>query len=728
MQAAGWHGRRDFQERGLQATQNEFPWAVSPQSFRPAKGLVSTGICLILLSGFCCISESTLHAQEKNAEGHQSPRATVRTLLVGVPLAKGAPKLIKEAVSCLDLSALPADQRDTGGLLANQLEAVLRDMDVDTNSIPDKIDDAVYVIPNSSGHRIALRRMPDGRWLFDRETVAQIPKLYLETQKHRESRNKEAASLSVSPEHASARATARTFIEGHRRQDSRRLLRCLDLSEIPSVAREEVGRQLANKLKQIILRYRLPILQEYPNSNYSDPYVLLSQPEGVIELVRLDSGPRKGEWVYSRDTVRSIDKLYVAFEDKPYLDEILALGTTRHLPHIRGETELWVRSHLPAWLRAGLLRTQYITLEVYELIGYILVPLLAFGLYRLSTWVLTFGLSRMLVRGGWHLPGETIANRVRPLGRLIGVLFLRWGLLVLEPDRAILVALLMILNPLVWILGMWACFRLLDLITELMEAHLIAKNRRPEITQMVWPVASLAIKIFLFVITMFKLMTLFDWDLTAVLTGLGIGGLAFALGAQDSLKNLFGSFTLIADRPFVVGESVKIGNHEVGVVEVVGLRSTRIRTTDDTLLIVPNSNLTVMEITNYGRRRYRRYLTRIGVAYSTSLDQLAAFRKGIQDLIRKQENTRKDHFEVAVNDLAASAIEILVNVYFEVKDRHQELAARDALILDLLRLATELKIELAYQTQTIHVVPPPMPAGQAPTLPAGKPAVAPGLL
>src|SRR5262249_43491429 len=191
----------------------------------------------------------------------------------------------------------------------------------------------------------------------------------------------------------------------------------------------------------------------------------------------------------------------------------------------------------------------------------------------------------------------------------------------------------------------------------------------------------------------FRLMAMFSWDMTAVLTGLGIGGLAFALGAQDTLKNLFGSFTLIADRPFVVGESVKIGNHEVGVVEVVGLRSTRIRTADDTLLIVPNSSLTTAEITNFGRRRYRRYQTRISLAYSTPLEKLTAFRDGIQEVIRRQDSIRKDHFEVAINELAASAIEILVNVYFEVADRHQELAARDALILDILRLAEELKIE-----------------------------------
>jgi MscS family membrane protein len=262
-----------------------------------------------------------------------------------------------------------------------------------------------------------------------------------------------------------------------------------------------------------------------------------------------------------------------------------------------------------------------------------------------------------------------------------------------------------VLNPLVWVLGLWAVFGVMDLMNDVVEAHLAAEGRRPELTQMLWPVGSLAIKIGLFLFTIFHLMVLFSWNVTAVLTGLGIGGLAFALGAQDSIKDFFGSFTLIADRPFVVGETVKIGNEDLGVVEVVGLRCTRIRTTDDTLLIVPNSNPTTMNITNYGCRRYRRYLTRIGVAYANSLEHLTAFRDGIRDLIGRHQQTRKDQFEVAINDLGDSAIVVLVNVYFEVADRAQELAARDALILEILRLAEDLHVELAYPTQTIFLAP-----------------------
>jgi MscS family membrane protein len=666
----------------------------------------------LALCGLLVASSATFTwAQEGKGDKRRSPRATVRTFLTALTIARARPEIVAEAVGCLDTSALPGDQA-SAEVMATELEAVLRARDVDTERIPDKPQGDVYVVSEGDGGRIALRRMADGRWLFDRDTVGHIPQLYAAAQKHLQGRNKEAAALNVTPGFASARATVLTMVDGFRRRDIDRVLRCLDLTDIPAAARHEVGSHLAHKLRHIILRQPRIIIQEIPDSNYSEPYIWLSQPEGLIELVRVPAGERKGEWVFSRDTVRSIDPLYTAYEDKPATAEIVALGAP-YQPHPLGEPELWLRSQVPDWLRTRLSSVAWMHLEVYRVVGFVLVPVLAFGVYRLTTWFLASSLLWILARRGYPLPRETFVRRLRPAGRLAGVLFLRWGALVLGPDRIVLVPLLIVLNPLVWILGMWAIFRVIDLISDLMEAHLTAEGRRPEIAQMLWPVGSLALKLLLFVVTLFELLALFSWDATAVLTGLGIGGLAFALGAQDALKNLFGSFTLLADRPFVVGEVVKIGNHELGTVEVVGLRSTRIRTGDDTLLVVPNSNLTTLDITNYGRRRYRRYLTRIGVAYSTPPDRLAAFRDGIQELVRRHDRTRKNRFEIAVHDLAASAVEILVNIYFEVGDRQEELAARDALILDILRLAEEMNIELAFPTQTIHLVPSGEPGEQS---------------
>ena len=159
-----------------------------------------------------------------------------------------------------------------------------------------------------------------------------------------------------------------------------------------------------------------------------------------------------------------------------------------------------------------------------------------------------------------------------------------------------------------------------------------------------------------------------------------------------------------ADRPFVVGETVQIGEQGLGVVERVGLRSTAIRTVEDTVIVVPNSNLTTMNITNFGRRRFRRFTERIAVVYGTPPERLTAFRDGIRELILAQKWTRKEQFEVSVRGLTESGIEIEWIVYFDVTTRHEEVAAREALLLGCLRLADELHVGVAFPTRTVRLV------------------------
>jgi MscS family membrane protein len=226
-----------------------------------------------------------------------------------------------------------------------------------------------------------------------------------------------------------------------------------------------------------------------------------------------------------------------------------------------------------------------------------------------------------------------------------------------------------------------------------------ASERHVVASQMLLPVSSLVLKILILLGTLFQLMRLFDWQVSAVLTGLGIGGLAFALGAQDSLKNLFGSFTLIADRPFIVGERVKIGQYGEGVVEMVGLRSTRIRTEDDAVLTVPNSDLTTMHITNYGRRRPRSYKATLHIAYSTPREQLLALRDGIRELIRKEAAINKEKSNVSISNLSLFAVEMDVNITFAVHDLNAMQIAREKLLVEILRLSETHGIEFVSGSQ-----------------------------
>ncbi len=657
---------------------------------------------------------AAVHAETPQPEKRYSPRTTVQTLYVAVGGARQNPKYIQEATACLDLGGLPPDHRDSD-LLAVQLEAILRASDVNTERIPEDVAADVYDLAGPEGARIALRRQPDGHWLFDRETVALIPKMATDARKILEDKNKEAAALNVAPEVSSPRATFRTFLTAYFRGDSERTLRCLNLNDIPAAARAEVGEQLAHKLLQVILRNRSVIYQDLPDSNYSDTYVWLSQTEGTIELGRISTGERKGEWVFSRNTVKSIDRLYQQFEGKPYHETLLAVSPDRLRPDIWRAPELWLRERLPAWAQTDVSPLAALPLELYQLFGFVLLAGLAFGVNRLGTRLLAAGVRKGLAFKGCELEPCTVHKRLLPVGWLTACLLVRWGVLLLDVDKTLLGLTLTVLNPLAWALATWAVCRLIDLVGDVSEVRLTDSKRRAEITEMLWPVGSLATKIVLAVGLVLHIMTLFAWDVTAVLTGVGIGGVAFALGAQDSLRNLFGSFTLIADRPFVVGETVQIGEGGLGVVERVGLRSTSIRTADDTLMVVPNSNLTTMSITNFGRRRFRRYTGTIGVEYGTPPERLTAFCDAIRQLALQGKWTRKDEVEVAINNLTETAIEIQVSVYFDVTAAAEEAAAREALLLGCLKLADELQINLAFPTQTVHLVTDADTAG--PTLP-----------
>ncbi|MDC0255114.1 mechanosensitive ion channel family protein [Bacteriovoracales bacterium] len=192
-------------------------------------------------------------------------------------------------------------------------------------------------------------------------------------------------------------------------------------------------------------------------------------------------------------------------------------------------------------------------------------------------------------------------------------------------------------------------------------------------------------------------------DMKSIIAGLGIGGIAFALAAKDTLSNIFGSLTVLVDRPFSIGDWVVIDGETEGTVEDVGLRSTRIRTFYDSLITVPNGQLTNLNIDNFGQRQYRRFRTRISIEYSTPPEKIEAFCEGIRQIISKHRWTRKDYFHVYLNELGASALDILVYVFWRVPDWSTELQERHRLLLDIIRLAKDMDVEFAFPTQTLHL-------------------------
>lgn len=205
-------------------------------------------------------------------------------------------------------------------------------------------------------------------------------------------------------------------------------------------------------------------------------------------------------------------------------------------------------------------------------------------------------------------------------------------------------------------------------------------------------------------------------NVTSLIAGLGLGGLAVALAAQDSIRNLLGGVTIFADRPFQVGDWVVMNDIE-GTVEHVGFRSSRVRTFYNSVVTVPNARIVDTHVDNMGLRRWRRYKTTLGLAYHTSPDQLQAFTEGVRALIRANPNMRTDYYIVEFNDYGPSSLDILVYCFINAPDWNAELRTRHVLNLDIMRLARELGVEFAFPTQTLHVASTPDRPAAAPDAP-----------
>jgi len=198
-----------------------------------------------------------------------------------------------------------------------------------------------------------------------------------------------------------------------------------------------------------------------------------------------------------------------------------------------------------------------------------------------------------------------------------------------------------------------------------------------------------------FVILMFGVLAIasaFNFNLTTIVAGLGVGGLAIAFAAKDTIGNLFGAVTLLLDRPFKMGDWIKVGNLEGEVIEV-GIRTTLIRTSADTVVTLPNASLVHKNIENFGKRRWRRYQPTLYLDLASDSKAVEAFCRGIEDLIRKNPKTQKEDDSYAhVSAISKDSIEIGINLYWNVSGGVEEKQEREKILLDIIGLTEGLDL------------------------------------
>ena len=494
-------------------------------------------------------------------------------------------------------------------------------------------------------------------------------------------------SASVPDELRSPRATMTSFLGAFYVDDGpdlERAVRCLDLSELPPSVRAFKGSEIAVKLKGVLDRTRLVDLEEIPDDPEGRPYRFERFDSGAVVI----APDASGRWLFSADTVRDLGAIFTEVGDRQVVEGV---GRTADVV----TPSMWLRSVAPESLKRRLF-----VLEGWQWLGLLVVVFAGVVAGRVAGLAATTAFEKVLRRRVSGIDHQLLARTVQPAVVLLTVLVWGVGAAWLGLPVEVLRVYIQAVEVVAVLAFVVTAYRLVEVFSDILARRAAATETRFD--DLLVPLIRKSLKIFVVAVGLVMVLQSLQFEVTGLLAGLGLGGLAFALAAQDTVANLFGSATVLLDRPFQVGDWVKIGEVE-GTVEEMGFRSTRIRTFYNSLITLPNSALIKAAVDNLGARSYRRWSTRLGIAYSTPPEMIDAFCEGIRELVRQHPHTRKDYYHVYFNDFGGASLEIMLYVFFRTPEWATELRERHRLAVDIVRLAAELGVEFAFPTQTVFL-------------------------
>ncbi len=395
-----------------------------------------------------------------------------------------------------------------------------------------------------------------------------------------------------------------------------------------------------------------------------------------LELPRVYVQRIGNKWYYSPETVRALPVLY---------EEVYPFGA-----------DFFLR----LFPRIG--QHRFLGLFLWQYLGMLLIALLLVVLHQLLSRLLSFAVRR-LSRLQFYpaLVSRDLAFKIaRYLSLLLLMSLLRLllpmlqlpieaGAWIMTGIRIFIVVFLMMLA-----LRLWDGFMLF-----LADKIQATESRMDD---QLLPLFKKLGQIGIVLLGVIRVLQLMDVNVTAIIAGLSIGGLALALAAQDTVKNFIGSVMIFIDRPFQVGDWIEVGDQSGEVVEV-GFRSTRIKLLDSSIVSIPNGNMANLSVINRGVRSYRLMNLTLGITYGTPPDKIQAFLAGLKDIIAAHSATHKENYYVHFTALADSSLNILFRVPLLVSDYASELRYKEEILFSILRLAERLGVDFAFPSTSVYV-------------------------
>ncbi len=300
----------------------------------------------------------------------------------------------------------------------------------------------------------------------------------------------------------------------------------------------------------------------------------------------------------------------------------------------------------------------------------------------------------------WAFDDKLIPAMTGPIGAMAYVVgfFLSISVLSLSPGMDIVI--LRIFQASTMTVIFWGLLRVVDVMAEVMVD--VARERDMGVYHFI-PLIKKTARIFLIVIAVVLVVQNLGYSVGSLLAGMGIGGLALALAAQESLANFFGSVSIVADRPFKVGDWVQVGSRVDGDVEEIGLRSTKVRTWSKSLMTIPNKVLANEIIENWSRMPKRRVKQYVGVTYSTSPENMEGLVQDIRQLLREDEGVNQDFILVNFTDFGESALQILVYYFTSTTAWLAHMDIRQRINLKIMKAVEARGSSIAFPTRTVHI-------------------------
>lgn len=487
----------------------------------------------------------------------------------------------------------------------------------------------------------------------------------------------------------SPRATMHTFIKAmddvkNKNKNSklafREAMKTFNLINVEEKYQEMIGRQVAEHLINSIDRITKIDYSHIPDTEVGEKWYFRKQsiPDGenTIEAEIAIEKNSDGAWRFSSQTIETIGDLYGALSHLNVVNGVLEYRTWK----------MRLKNALPRWASED-----FFALTKGEWLGLLATFIVSIVALSLIRFFCTLYIRKIVRKQSLDFKESEHYRATLPFG-LLGF-FLVWmgSLNLFEFDLSIYNILMRAFYILIALSSVWSSLKIVDLIS--MHYKKVAKDTANKFDDALVPMLSKTAKVLVLSLGTILVAHSLTFDIASVLAGLGIGGVAVALAAKDTISNLFGSVTVIIDRPFLIGDYVLLDKNLEGTIEEVGFRSTRIRTPYQSLVTLPNNLLANMAIDNYGMRPSRRFKTILQLDLKTPVDKLEEFCERLKYLCQIHQMIENQNTQIFVNDISDHSINILFVVFFKTKVQEIELDERHKMLLEILKLSEAVGVK-----------------------------------